>query len=107
MEEQKLSYYQKNKDKILEKRKLKRQFEREERLRLGRPFMNFDDDAEITFEPSMNEVICVEGNIEIVESVVEPVVESVVEPIVEPVVEPVVKPLAEKKKNVKKTKKLV
>ena len=43
MKTQKLSYYQRNKEKILEKRRL----QREERLRLGRPFMKFDDESEL------------------------------------------------------------
>jgi hypothetical protein len=105
---EKLSYYQKNKEKILEKRKLKRQFEREERLRLGRPFMKFDDDADITFEPSMNEVVCLKGDIEIVENVVEPlepIVENVIiKPIISEPVKPIGEPVVEKKK-VKKSKK--
>ena len=53
METQKLSYYQRNKEKILEKRK----FQREERLRLGRPFMKFDDESELTFEPKVEPIL--------------------------------------------------
>ena len=81
--EQKLSYYQKNKETILAKRKLRREFERQERLRLGRPFLKFDDDDEITFDPSMNEVTCDVGEVDFVENVVVSVVEPVVEPVVE------------------------
>jgi hypothetical protein len=97
METQKLSYYQRNKEKILEKRRL----QREERLRLGRPFMKFDDDDEITFDPSMNEVTCdvSDGEVDFVENVVV----SVVEPIQEEVAKKVTKKVIEKKE--KKTKK--
>ena len=75
METEKLSYYQKNKETILAKRKLRREFEKQERLRLGRPFLKFDDDDEITFDPSMNEVVCVEGKVDFVEPVVDKVTE--------------------------------
>ena len=95
METQKLSYYQRNKEKILEKRRL----QREERLRLGRPFMKFDDDDEITFDPSMNKVKCDVGEVDFVENVVV----SVVEPIQEEVAKKVTKKVIEKKE--KKTKK--
>ena len=77
METQKLSYYQRNKEKILAKRKL----QREERTKLGRPFLN--DDEEIVLEP------------EVIEPVVEPIVEPIVEPVIEPVVEPVIEPVVE------------
>ena len=73
---EKLSYYQRNKEPILAKRKLRRDFERDEQLRLGRPFMKFDD--EITFDPSLNEVTCYVNEVDFVE-IVEPVVEPVIE----------------------------
>lgn len=107
MEEQ--SYYQKNKEIILAKRKLKRQFEKEERLRLGRPFMVFDDDADITFESSMNEILEGEITIEPLKPLkpLEPIVENIViQPIGEPIiVKPIGEPVVEKKKKVKKSKK--
>ena len=96
--EEKLSYNQKNKETILAKRKLRRDFERQERLRLGRPFLKFDDDDEITFDSSMNEVTCDVGEVDFVKNVVV----SVVEPIVEKVIEPVIE-----KKEKKKSKKRV
>jgi hypothetical protein len=108
--EQKLSYYQKNKETILAKRKLRREFERQERLRLGRPFMKFDDDDEITFDPSMNEGTCDVGEVDFVENVVISVVEPLEEVVVEPVVEKVAKKETEKvteKKGKKKSKKRV
>ena len=98
--EEKLSYYQKNKEKILSKRKLRRDFERQERLRLGRPFLKFDDDDEITFDPSMNKT-CDVGKVDFVENVVISVVEPILEPILEPVLEPVVEKVIEKKRKLK------
>ena len=93
--EQKLSYYQKNKETILAKRKLRREFERQERLRLGRPFLKFDDDDEITFDPSMNEVTRDVGEVAFVENVVI----SVVEPIQEEVAKKVTEKVTEKKEK--------
>ena len=93
--EEKLSYYQKNKETILAKRKLRREFERQERLRLGRPFLKFDDDDEITFDPSMNEGTCDVGEVDFVENVVI----SVVEPIQEEVAKKVTEKVTEKKKK--------
>ena len=88
METPKLSYYQRNKDKILAKRKL----QREERAKLGRPFLN--DDEEIVLEP---------------EPVVEPVVEPVPEPLdtepIYPVVTFLENVVTEDEKKTKKTKK--
>ena len=96
---EKLSYYQKNKETNLAKRKLRREFEKQERLRLGRPFLKFDDDDEITFDPSMNEDARDVGEVDFVENVVISVVEPVVEPVIEPVVEPVVEKVTEKKRK--------
>ena len=79
---EKLSYYQKNKETILAKRKLRREFERQERLRLGRPFLKFDDDDETTSDPSMNEGTCDVGEVDFVVNVVISVVEPSLEPIV-------------------------
>jgi hypothetical protein len=105
--EQKLSYYQKNRDKILEKRRLQREFEREERLRLGRPFMKFDD-CEISIEPlleSQSDPVAVQVN--------EPVAEKVAKPVkkvtkkstkkdAEPIIEPVGKVIEKEKKTRKR-----
>ena len=96
METQKLSYYQRNKEKILEKRK----FQREERLRLERPFMKFDDESELTFEPKIEPIqVPIDENImeNVVISVIEPLEEVVAEPVVAPVVEKVTKKVIEKK----------
>ena len=81
--EEKLSYYQKNKETILAKRKLRRDIERQERLRLGRQFLKFSDDDEITFDPSMNEGTCDVGEVDFVENVVVSVVEPVIEKVTE------------------------
>ena len=94
--EEKLSYYQKNKETILAKRKLRRDFQRQERLRLGRPFLKFDDDDEITFDPSLNEVSCDVGEVDFVKNVVV----SVVKPLEEPVVEKVIEKIIGKKKKI-------
>jgi hypothetical protein len=88
METQKLSYYQRNKEKILAKRKL----QREERSKLGRPFLN--DDEEIVLEP------------EVVEPIPEPIPEPVVEPEpLDPVVTFLENVIIEDEKKTKKTKK--
>ena len=103
MEEQKLSYYQRNRDKILAKRK----FEREERLRLGRPFMKFED-CEISIEPLIDS-----QSDPVPQQFTEPVIEQIAKPVkkvtkkstkkdAEPIVEPVEKVIGKKEKKSRK-----
>ena len=103
MEEQKLSYYQRNREKILAKRK----FEREERLRLGRPFMKFDD-CEISIEPlieSQSDPVAVQVTEQVAEKVAKPVkkvTKKSTKKDAEPIIEPVEKVIEKKEKKTRK-----
>ena len=106
MEEQKLSYYQKNRDTILEKRRLQREFESQERLRLGRPFLKFDDDCEISFEPLTMEALTIEIPVTNVskkstKKVAEPLIESQSDPVAVQVTDPPVAKKVSKKSSLK------
>lgn len=81
METQKLSYYQRNKEKILAKRKM----QREERTKLGRPFKDEDEDIVLKVDNPL----------------------PIIEPIPEPVPEPAPEPAPEPVKKVKKAKKII
>ena len=76
METPKLSYYQRNKDKILAKRKL----QRIERTMLGRPFKDEDEDIVLKADSPL--------------------------PVIEPIPEPTPEPTPDPIKKVKKAKKI-
>ena len=80
METQKLSYYQKNKEKILAKRKM----QREKQAKLGRPFLNDDEDIILKVDNPL----------------------PITEPAPEPAPEPTPDPTPEPVKKVKKAKKI-
>ena len=109
MEEQKLSYYEKNREKILEKRRLQREFESQERLRLVRPFLKFEDGSELSFEPmieSQSDPVVVQVTEPVAEQIAKPVVKKVTKKTtkkdVEPIVEPVEKVIEKKEKKTRK-----